>query len=508
MGFGKDPMLSKSRFIAGYQCLLRLWNQCYNPQLASQVSSVQQAMFDAGHEVGVLATRIFPGGRLIKEDYLHHAEAVEATREAANDASIPSLFEAAFTYNGVRVRADILERRSDGTWNLIEVKSSTSVKGVYVLDVAVQYYVIHGAGLDIAKAGIMHINKDYVYDGTKLDLKSLFSFSDLTEEVISRQTEISDRLKTLKEMLRAPDGPKITPSRFCTSPYLCEFWEHCTRNMPEFWVVQLNGITKEKLESLETLGVQDIRDIPSSFPLDDIQSRIRSCVIKGEEYLSPELGSELKDVAYPVHFLDFETVAPAIPRYPDTRPYQMIPFQWSDHILQQDGTLEHREYLSDEDIDPREEFARSLVQALGGEGSIFCYTFYEKRVIEELAEHIPRLSGRLRAVLSRFKDFHSLIRRFFYHPHFYGSFSLKSVLPALVPDMKYEDLAIHDGNQASLEYLRMIDSSTPVMEKQEIKRNLKKYCGQDTFAMVKIREELLSRLEGVKGASQDGTISA
>jgi predicted RecB family nuclease len=494
-------MLSKSRFLAGRQCPLRLWLRCYNPHLASEVSAAQQAMFDAGHEVGLLATRLFPGGRLIEDDYMHHSEAMEATREAISDPSVPAIFEAAFVYDDVRVRTDILERRDDGRWNLIEVKSSTSVKDAYLLDVAIQYYVLQGAGLKIASAGITHLNNRYVYDGEELELEDLFSFSDLTEVVISIQEEVSRRLSDLKEMLKAAEPPEANPSRFCASPHCCEFWEHCTRNVPEFWVLKLSGITKERLDTLEALDIRDIRDIPSYFPLDQLQDRIRRCVINQEEYLSPELAGELRDVAYPIHFLDFETVAPAIPRYPGTRPYHSIPFQWSDHILHRDGALEHREYLSDEDRDPREEFARSLVKALGTRGSIFSYTLYEKRVIEELAEHLPRFRGRLRSTLGRFKDLHSLVRRYFYHPRFYGSFSLKSVLPALVPDMNYEDLAIQEGNQASLEYLRMIDPSTPQVEKQRIKKALRRYCRQDTIAMVKIREELLSRSEAAESVS-------
>ncbi|MBW1692213.1 MAG: DUF2779 domain-containing protein [Deltaproteobacteria bacterium] len=486
-------MLSKSRFLAGLQCPLRLWHQCYNPHLAAEVSPGQQALFDAGHEVGLLATHLFPGGRLIEEDYLHHNEAVEATREAIGDPSLPALFEAAFIYDDVRVRADILERRDDGRWNLIEVKSSTSVKEAHLMDVAIQYYVMQGAGLEIASAGITHLNSRYVYDGNELELENLFSFSDLTEWVISAQEEVSRRLGYLKEILRAPDPPETAPSRFCNSPYSCEFWEHCTRQVPEFWVLKLSGITKERLDALEALNIQDIRDIPAYFPLDHIQSRIRSCVINREEHLSPELGRELRDVTYPIHFLDFETVSPAIPRYPGTRPYHSIPFQWSDHVLQRDGTLEHSEYLSDEDRDPREEFARSLVKALGARGSIFIYTLYEKRVIGELAGHLPKLSDRLSATLDRFKDLHSLVKSHFYHPRFYGSFSLKSVLPALAPEMNYGDLAIQEGSQASLEYMRMIDSSTPRVEKQRIEKALRRYCSQDTIAMVKIREELLSR---------------
>jgi hypothetical protein len=501
MRLGENLMLSKSRFLAGLQCPLRLWHQCYNPHLAAERFSVQQAMIDAGREVGLLATHLFPGGRSIEEDYLHHSEAVEATREAIGDQSVQALFEAAFVYDDIRVRADILERRDDGRWNLIEVKSSTSVKEAYLMDVAIQYYVLQGAGLEIGSAGIMHLNNRYVYDGEELELEGLFSFSDLTEGVISAQGEVSRRLSDLKEILRAVNPPETNPSRFCNSPYSCEFWEYCTRDVPEFWVLKLSGITKEELDALAALDIQDIRDIPSNFPLDRLQNRIRNCVINQEEYLSPELGRELREVAYPIHFLDFETVAPAIPRYPGTRTYHSIPFQWSDHILHSDGTLEHREYLSDEDKDPREEFAHSLVKALDGGGSIFSYTLYEKRVIEELAERLPTIRGRLRATFGRFKDLHSLVKKHFYHARFYGSFSLKSVLPALVPEMNYEDLAIQEGNQASLEYLRMVDSSTPQGEKQRIEKALRRYCSQDTIAMVKIREALLSRFEGAESIS-------
>jgi len=450
-------------------------------------------MLDAGREVGMLATNLFPGGRLIKEDYLHQNDALHATREALKDPSVHTLFEAAFLYGDVLIRTDILERRDDGTWNLIEVKTSTSIKGIYVVDLAIQYHVLRGAGLNIASAGIMRLNNQYVYDGSQLELKDLFSFTDITQEVIEAQRMVSSRLSTLREMLRAADPPEVAPSRFCSTPYTCEFWKHCTRDMPEFWVVTLNGITREKLDSLAELNVRDIRDIPASFPLDQLQSRIRSCVIEGEEYLSPELGRELLDVECPIHFLDFETAAPAIPRFPGTRPYHSIPFQWSDHILACDGALEHKEYLSDDDKDPREEFARSLVETLGEKGSIFTYTLYERRVIEELAGHLPKLRIPLYATLDRFKDLYSLVKSHFYDPRFYGSFSLKSVLPALVPDMNYRDLPIHEGNQASLEYQRMIEPSTPPQEKQRIKEALSRYCGQDTIAMVKIREKLLQR---------------
>jgi predicted RecB family nuclease len=489
----KTPMLSKSRFLAGLQCHLRLWHQCYNRELASEVTPSQQAIFEVGHKVGRLATRLYPGGILIEEDHLHHARAVETTVAAMNNPDVPAVFEAAFTHDDVRIRVDVLERLENGAWNLVEVKSATSVKDVYHLDVGVQYGVLKGSGLSVVRAGILHLNSHYVYDGKKLKLDNLFAFSDLTEQVIDLQQEIPSMLAEQKEMLVVPDPPEILPSRHCANPYVCEFWDHCTADMPEFWIMYLTGIREERLLELAALGVEDIRYIPKGFPLTELQERIRSCIVNREEYVSPELDEELTEVEYPVHFLDFETVSPPIPLYPHTRPYQAIPFQWSDHILSEKGDLAHFSYLFKEDTDPREDVAANLLETLGDSGTVFTYSNYERRMVTELAEYLPQRSGQLLATLDRFKDLQALIKRHFYNTAFYGSFSLKSVLPALVSSMSYDDLLIQEGTHASLQYLRMLDPNTPPEEKKKIEEALLDYCSHDTLAMVKIREALLRR---------------
>jgi hypothetical protein len=487
------PVLSKSRFLAGLQCHLRLWYQCYERELIPEVPPARQAIFDAGHAVGKLATQLYPGGVLIEEPYYQHELAVQSTLKAMQNPEVRAIYEAAFMYDGVRIRVDILERRENGTWNLVEVKSATSVKEVYCADVAVQHYVLQGCGLKIGRAGILHINNKYVYDGQNLDLGSLFSFEDLTELSLSMQPEIPGQLDILKAILVEDGAPVIQPSKHCHKPYDCEFWDHCTRDMPEFWVYEINSIGQEKLEELSGMGIQAIGDIPETFPLSEIQERIRLSVANQQEFISDRLEAELNDMEFPIHFLDFETIGLAIPRYADTRPYQTIPFQWSDHILFENGRLDHREYLCTEDKDPREEFTKTLLDAMGTEGSIVIYTSYETGVLKSLMEHFPRHADELQAVIDRFVDLYAIIRRNYYHPKFYGSFSLKYVLPALVPEMSYENLAIREGMQASIEYLQMIDPETPQDEKDRIKNDLLIYCGQDTLAMVKIRDELLKR---------------
>ena len=488
------PLLSKSRFLAGLQCHLRLWYQCYDRDLAPEASPSQQAVFDTGHDVGKLATRLYPGGVLIEEDHLHHNEAVQSTIKAMQNPAVKAIYEAAFFCDDVRIRVDLLERTANERWNLLEVKSSTSVKDVYYPDVAVQYYVLEGCGLKVSRAGILHINNQYVYDGLRLDLKALFAFKDLTDQVKAMQPEIPARLAALKAILANADAPDIKPSRHCSKPYDCEFWDHCTKDMPEFWVFNINGIGQTRLDELARLGIEKISGIPDSFPLSKIQNRIRIAVINQQNFISDKLKAELNKMQCPIHFLDFETVAPAIPRYAGTRPYQTIPFQWSDHILDEDGKLTHREYLCSEDKDPREEFTHTLRNALETEGSIVIYTSYETGVLNSLIEHFPQYADELQSFIERFIDLHAIIRNNYYHPKFYGSFSLKNVLPALLPEMTYDKLSIQDGIQAALEYLRMIDSSTSSAEKNRIRKDLLVYCGQDTLAMVKIREVILKRI--------------
>ena len=493
MGLKKTPLLSKSRFLAGLQCQLRLWHQCYNRELASEISAAQQAIFEAGQEVGRLATHLYPGGVLIEEDHLQHSAAVQSTLAAIDNPEIPAIFEAAFVHDDVRIRVDILRRLENGRWNLIEVKSATSIKDVHLPDVAVQYKVLSGSGLEIGDAGILHLNNKYVYDGTTLEHANLFTFTDLTEPVLALQHELPSKLAELKEMLSAQYPPQITPSRHCLNPYPCEFWDHCTAEMPEFWVMGLTGIREERLNELATMGVEDIRHIPKVFPLTELQERIRTCVVNREEYVAAELEEELLKLEWPVHFLDFETVSPAIPIYLDTSPYQAIPFQWSDHILSRGGDLHHSSFLFREDGDPRQTFAVSLLEILGEGGTIFTFSNYEKRVLSELVNHLPRQKDQILATFDRFKDLQALIKKYFYSPGFRGSFSLKSVLPILVPHMSYENLLIQEGTHASLEYLRMLKSETPPEEKERIAQALMDYCSYDTLAMVRIREALLKR---------------
>jgi hypothetical protein len=492
----KIPRLSKSKYISGLQCHKRLHLEIYQPYLAMPPDAGTQAILDMGTEVGELARRRFPSGRLVTAGYRQTEAALLQTTALMADESVPSIYEAAIMADGALVRVDILERvqAQDGTtagWRLIEVKSSTKVKDVHLDDLALQRHVLAGAGLNIVSCHLMRINTAYTYTGGEVDLKELFAIEDLSSIVLERQGMVPEQLAAMKAMLLSPAAPAIDPDRHCFSPYECPFWAHCTSQKPARWIFHLPG-AKQIAEQLAGQGIVTIDAIPENTKLSSVQRKVKENV----EWVSGKLEAALKTVRFPVHHLDFETVMLAVPRFPGTRPYQALPVQWSNHIEQDSGELAHQEFLHTDVTDPRKALAESLLDSLGSKGSICVYSPYEKSVIEQLAEFLPELRTALRALVKRIWDLHPVVKEHYYHPEFGGSYSLKEVLPALVPSLRYDDLAIREGGQAASEYYKMVFVETDWIERARIQDALLAYCKRDTLAMVELRRVLGEKAAG------------
>ena len=220
--------------------------------------------------------------------------------------------------------------------------------------------------------------------------------------------------------------------------------------------------------------------------------------------MSAKLGPVLEAVQYPVHHLDFETVMLAVPRFSETRPYQALPVQWSNHIEQATGELRHEEFLHKDVSDPRKVLAESLLESLGSKGNICVYSPYEKSMIEQLAEALPSLRTALRALVQRIWDLHPIVRDHYYHPLFDGSYSLKEVLPALVPSLGYDDLVIKEGGHAASQYYRMVFIESDWVERAAIEEALLRYCERDTLAMVELRRALKEKAQMTGGTGLSG----
>ena len=484
----KIPPLSKSRFMAGLQCHKRLYLECFNRDLADDVDEQQQAVFDTGTGVGELARGLYPGGLLITEDYLHHKEAIKSTEKALSDISIPALFEAAFRYDDIRIRADILVRAGDDCYDLIEFKSTTRVKNENIPDVSVQLYVLNGCGITVHGAFLGHINREYIYPGGDYDLNQLFLVEDVTDQALAFLPEIPGLLTEMRHSLQSTSPPEIKIGRHCTKPYTCPYYGHCHTDLPEHHVFQLPRARKKLFRSLDEAGIDDIRNIPDDFPgLNPIQKRVRDCVVTGDFFMDEELKKTLRQLEHPIHFLDFETFNPALPLYAGTRPYQIIPFQWSNHILDKSGQLAHEKFLHEGPDDPRESFTKSLLETLGAEGSIVVYSSFEASRMRELANIFPDLADKLLNLIdTRIVDLLQLVRNHCYHPLFHGSFSIKSVLPALVPGFDYNGLAINDGMTASIAYAELRRPETVPERRDFLKEGLLSYCKHDTEAEVQL----------------------
>jgi hypothetical protein len=246
------------------------------------------------------------------------------------------------------------------------------------------------------------------------------------------------------------------------------------------------------MNKLRSAGIQGIGDIPAGFPgLSENQQRVRMAVVSGLPYVGMELADIISEVAYPLYFLDFETFNPALPAYLGTRPYQSIPFQWSLHVIDSPGNEPSNvSFLHNGNDDPRESFTKSLIEAIGTHGTIIVYSSYEKMVIERLASEFPKYQDALLALPGRFLDLLAVVRAHCYHPDFHGSYSIKAVLPALAPDMTYNDLEIREGSMAALSFARMIAPDTQPSEREQIRNALLEYCQRDTYAMVRILHAL------------------
>ena len=489
-----SPQLSKSRFMAGLQCLKRLYLECYDRDLADQIDARQQAIFDTGTGVGELARERYPNGRLIEEQYFQFSQAARTTEKVLSDTSVPAIFEGAFAFEKIRIRADILKRNEEGSFDLIEVKSTTSAKREHIPDVAIQLHVLEGMGIPVRQAHLMHINNEYVYQGGAYDLEELFSLKDVTEEAREFVSEIApEKLVEMWQALGGETVPDIEAGSQCTRPYRCPFYAHCHQQVTEHPVSDLPMASRKLLEELKESGIEDIRGIPDDhLGLNALQQRVRDCVATDSTFVSPELPAKLREISFPVSFLDFETFNPALPVYVGTRPYQPVPFQWSLHIKSASGHMSHESFLCQDTEDPRPALVESLLSAMPCEGTIMAYSNYEQTVMKQLATEFPECEGALLALCDRTFDLLKLIREEYYHPQFHGSFSIKSVLPVLVPEMGYGDLEIQHGLIAAIDFGRMVAEDTPIAERNKTRDALLAYCQRDTEAMVRVFEVLCS----------------
>ncbi len=347
--------------------------------------------------------------------------------------------------------------------------------------------------MNVGKTHVVTINNAYVRRG-ELDIKRLFKITDITKVVNDEIVNVEQNISSAEQILAQTDEPQIDISDSCHKPYDCSFWKYCSRNLPSPSVFDIYRLSFKNAIQMYNDGIVSFDDIASKgIYLGDKQNRqIRHsvCELKDEINIDGIKGF-LKKLTYPLYFLDFETMQPVIPQFDGTRPYMQISFQYSLHYIEEEnGKLYHKEFLAESGVDPRRAIAESLVENIPDNVCVLAYNKgFECGRLQELADMFPDLRNHLMSIKYNMKDLLDPFRQgYYYNKAMGGSFSIKSVLPALFPndpELDYHNLdGIHNGSEAMTIFPQI--ASMPKDEQLIARQNLLKYCELDTYAMVKV----------------------
>ena len=488
-------ILSKSKIIAFRQCPKRLWLEIHHPEL-KEISESSEAAFEIGYEVGDMARSIYDPkgeGALLDVKAEGVNGAIERTTDLLGTTRNP-IFEAGFEAPGGRAFADVLlpdETNGKAAWRMVEVKASTKIHDYQRDDVAVQAHIARSSGIPLTSVSLAHVDNTWVYPGDG-NYNGLLTENDLTEETFSRSAEVTEWITQGQVVAALAEEPEVETGPQCSSPFACGFCDYCFRDQitPEYPLSNLPDFRQKKYNLCEEMGIDDLRLVPDHL-LTAKQRRVRDHTISGEAYFDAEGAKEaLAPHGFPARFLDFETTMLPVPIWAGTRPYQQIPFQFSLHTLDESGNLEDTAFLDLSGQNPTHAFSKALAESCGNEGPIFVYNAnFEKGVIREMAAQHTEFTEALESLLPRIVDLWPIAKDHYYHPNMKKSWGLKSVLPAICPELNYGDLeGVQEGNAAMAAFREAIHPTTDPARRSEIEAQLLAYCKLDTLAMVRLWE--------------------
>ncbi len=450
------PPISKTTYLYGLQCHKRFYLNRFHKTLANPEDEATQALFQSGTDVGLLAQQLFPGGANAQgEEKFHSLKTVKRTAELLFKYRV--IYEAAFMYNDVLCAVDILVQKGNKFY-AYEVKATNSVKVQHLADAALQYYVLANSGLNLADFSVIHFDKDYLRIG-ELEVGKLFKPSSVMKEVLLQQDFIGKHIADLKKLVNLKSIPNIEMGPQCNKPYACNFSNYCSA---------------QNINPEETL----------------VESAALDQTIHINKNAWESYTAELN---YPLFFFDFETIMYGVPEFDFSRPYQQIPFQYSLHVLfGMNQPALHKAFLGDGILDPRPELIEQMIRDLGSSGSIVTWNMsFEKTIIAKLAIDFPDYHEELMAIHARIVDLMTPFRpgkAIVFSEAFEGSYSIKNILPVLVPELSYKNLTIQEGGTASFMYGQMRQLEPSVQE--QLRQDLLAYCHVDTLAMLKIWESV------------------
>ena len=496
--------LSKTKLKYGFQCIKNLYFHIHHADLARPFTLQEQSLFKQGGDVQAAARKRFPNGVLIQAPYWNFDLAQEQTQKTL--AQKPSyIYEAFFFKNNLMARVDILHLKEDSMWDIIEVKSSMSLKDDHLWDAAIQKYIMNQCSYSIDKCFILHLNKACVYP----DLENLFIKKEITAEVNDLQTQAADKVEEFKRVLSQKKLPEVDVGIHCNKPYECRFKSQCWGKIPQPSVLNMPEMGTQAWEFYRQ-GKVELKDVPDKelLPRQKIYKKVHLC---NEPYVDKKsIQKELSLWKKPLYYLDFETISPAIPRFKGVSPFQHIPFQFSaicifdekdsskDIGFFQGQKITEEHYLHTDFSDPRYELSKKLAAFVGEQGSVVAYyKQFESLRLKEMAKLFPDLSESLLSIESRLVDPLPLLRNHVCFKEFGSSWSMKSVAPVLLGEKwNYSHLQVQDGLMAQHTFERMLTLDPLDPKREMLKKSLISYCSQDTYCLAGIVEWLYKQIVG------------
>jgi len=483
-----NKLLTKSKYLIGLQCPKYLWVKYHEPDKIPEPDISTQFRFEQGQLVGNLAKKLYPDGIDVpRADFMGN---IKETKKLLTQRK--PLFEAGILKDKLYSRIDILNPSEENSWDIIEVKSTTRVKDEHIDDVAFQKYCLEKAGLKVNNCFIIHINNEYLKQG-EIDPIGLFNISDISYQVENISGEIESRISDMFGIISSQTSPQISIGSQCNKPYECPLKYACWDFLPERSSVFNLYRGKTTAFTLMDKGILDIKDIPADFVLSEKQNIQLRSIIEDKPYVDKEaLKRFLGRMEYPLYFLDFETINPAVPIYDLSMPYEYIPFQYVLYVIKEAGANpDIYTYLAQGEEDPRIEVLSQLKELLGLTGSIIAYNAnFEINVLRKSAGVFTQFQDWFDKIESRFIDLLVPFRGFFYHhPDQKGSNSLKSVLP-VVTENGYQNMEIAAGEEASIRYYKATFNNMDEDERRRIYSALEEYCDLDTRGMIDILKKL------------------
>ena len=489
--------VSKSKYVRGIGCEKALWLDENKPEAADAADDLTHA--EEGRRIGIMAQDLYGPHEVVPYNADKSAMIRDTEKLLAQNA--PVICEASFGGDHVFCSVDLLVNHGNRHVDIVEVKSGSGLNPEYIDDAAFQKRVLEKNGYHVGKVSIAHVNTRYVRQGA-IELHEFLTEEDITEQADQKQPGVDDKVRRLLAVQEMDHEPEAGFGADCPE---CAYWKYCSRDLPRPNVFDLPGqagFNKNHKLKLYQEGCAGFYALKERSELKDRQKMTVLGHLEGKECLDREKIREfLKGLSFPLYFLDFESINPAIPPYDGTWPYRQIPFQYSLHWLEsKNAELKHSEFLGDPETSPCRSLAEQLCRDIPKDACVTAYNMgFEKRVIRELAAQFPDLSDHLMNIHDHIADLMIPFQKlYWYLPAMEGSYSIKYVLPALYPDdpaLDYHNLEdVHRGTEASAAFLAMAGMAPE--DRARIRKNLLKYCGLDTFAMVKVWEALVRAAEG------------